>query len=97
MRISTLGGCPKCKGFLMLEKDMHGLYQQCLQCGYIRDLVTVDSIDEQEVAEEMDSEASLYAAINSADHENDNASETTECHPAEPAPQVISNSLQQGQ
>jgi DNA-directed RNA polymerase subunit M/transcription elongation factor TFIIS len=30
--------CPKCGGNLYLDRDYHGWYEQCLQCGYMRDL-----------------------------------------------------------
>jgi len=30
--------CPRCKGHLVLESDHYGWYEQCLQCGYLRDL-----------------------------------------------------------
>jgi len=33
--------CPRCKGDVYLEKDMYGWYEQCLQCGYSRDLDTM--------------------------------------------------------
>ena len=65
MRISPLGGCPKCKGFLMLEKDMHGLYQQCLQCGYVHELETIAWTDVRQAEEEINGEAPQYAAVNS--------------------------------
>ena len=42
---SRLGSCPKCKGYLMLEKDTHGLYEECLQCGYSHDLQTVAAVN----------------------------------------------------
>ncbi len=40
MEISRLDQCPKCKGYLMLQKDGYGWYEQCLQCGYTHDLLT---------------------------------------------------------
>jgi len=66
VRISPLGGCPKCKGFLMLEKDMHGLYQECLQCGYVHELETNAWTDERQAEEEMNGEALQYAAVSSS-------------------------------
>ena len=33
--------CPKCGGKIMIDKDMHGWYEQCLQCSYMKDLVAV--------------------------------------------------------
>lgn len=29
-----LKSCPKCKGDLLIDKDMYGWYEQCIQCGY---------------------------------------------------------------
>ena len=33
--------CPKCGGNLYLDRDYHGWYEQCLQCGYIHDLKVI--------------------------------------------------------
>lgn len=33
--------CPKCGGKILIDKDIHGWYEQCLQCSYMRDLVTI--------------------------------------------------------
>lgn len=30
--------CPKCKGDVMIDRDLYGWYEQCLQCGHISDL-----------------------------------------------------------
>jgi hypothetical protein len=30
--------CPKCGGKILIEKDYHGWYEECLQCSYMRDL-----------------------------------------------------------
>ena len=30
--------CPKCGGTIMIDRDYHGWYEQCLQCSYMRDL-----------------------------------------------------------
>jgi len=38
MRKWRLKSCPRCKGDLYLEKDIYGWYEQCLQCGYVKDL-----------------------------------------------------------
>ena len=32
-------GCPKCHGDLYLNEDMYGKYLNCLQCGYVKDVV----------------------------------------------------------
>jgi len=30
--------CPRCRGDVHARQDMYGDYQECLQCGYMRDL-----------------------------------------------------------
>lgn len=40
--------CPKCRGYLMLERDNYGVYEQCLQCGYIHDLQIIGGVDKQQ-------------------------------------------------
>ena len=42
-----LGNCPRCKGDVELNRDYYGWYQQCLQCGYLRDLQTVVQVKEK--------------------------------------------------
>ncbi len=37
--------CPRCKGYVMLDRDIHGWYEQCLQCGYQRDLEIMDDMN----------------------------------------------------
>jgi DNA-directed RNA polymerase subunit M/transcription elongation factor TFIIS len=54
MAIQKLESCPKCKGHLILEKDNYGLYQQCLQCGYIHDLQTFPMIKDEEIEKEKE-------------------------------------------
>ncbi len=33
--------CPKCGGKVLLDKDLHDWYQECIQCGYNGDLQVV--------------------------------------------------------
>ncbi len=33
--------CPKCGGYVLLDKDYNGWYEECLQCGYTCDLHAV--------------------------------------------------------
>ncbi|MCH8310482.1 MAG: hypothetical protein IIB17_08310 [Chloroflexi bacterium] len=33
-----LKACPRCKGDLNSNRDMYGSYDECLQCGYMRDI-----------------------------------------------------------
>jgi ssDNA-binding Zn-finger/Zn-ribbon topoisomerase 1 len=32
-------GCPKCGGDLQLGEDMYGKFVNCLQCGYLKDVL----------------------------------------------------------
>jgi hypothetical protein len=46
--VLLLNSCPKCKGDMTLgNKDQYGWYEQCLQCGYLRDLETIVQVEEQ--------------------------------------------------
>jgi DNA-directed RNA polymerase subunit M/transcription elongation factor TFIIS len=58
MTIQKLENCPKCKGHLIIEKDNYGLYQQCLQCGYIHDLQIFPMIKDEEIKKEKESPVS---------------------------------------
>jgi hypothetical protein len=40
-KLNTEGRCPKCRGNLYLDRDFNGWYEECLQCGFIKDLVVV--------------------------------------------------------
>ena len=33
--------CPKCKGDIVLDRDQYGWYEQCIQCGYLRNIESV--------------------------------------------------------
>ncbi len=52
-------GCPKCKGDVILgNEDEHGLYDQCLQCGYIHDLEVIARVKQQPDEEQKKGELS---------------------------------------
>jgi len=46
-----LKDCPKCKGDVQLDRDHYGWYEQCLQCGHIRDLPNIAEVKQQPVEE----------------------------------------------
>ena len=46
-----LRSCPRCKGDLALELDQWGLYEQCIQCGYLHDLKDVDKVKRRQIQE----------------------------------------------
>jgi hypothetical protein len=33
--------CPRCGGKILIDRDYHGWYEQCLQCSYLRDLKVI--------------------------------------------------------
>jgi hypothetical protein len=38
--------CPRCKtGDIGVDRDHHGWYEYCIQCGYMRDLVGVVELE----------------------------------------------------
>lgn len=37
-KMLRLKSCPRCNGDVIVDRDIHGWYEQCLQCGYERDL-----------------------------------------------------------
>jgi hypothetical protein len=53
----------------MLEKDMHGLYQECLQCGYVHELEINVWTNVPQPEEEMNGEALQYSGVNSSNSE----------------------------
>jgi DNA-directed RNA polymerase subunit M/transcription elongation factor TFIIS len=61
MAILRLDSCPKCKGQLLLEKDNYGLYQQCLQCGYLHDLQAFPVLDSEKTEDEKELVGSRHA------------------------------------
>jgi hypothetical protein len=38
MTMWKLKTCPRCQGDLFVDKSLDGWYQQCLQCGYRREM-----------------------------------------------------------
>ena len=44
-----LKGCPRCHGDLYSDRDAHGAFRQCLQCGFIQDLVEAPYADNHAV------------------------------------------------
>ena len=44
--------CPRCKGDVLLNQDYYGWYEQCLQCGYLRDMGSIMEVHQQQSEEE---------------------------------------------
>ena len=47
-----LKSCPRCNGDIWLDWDQYGWYEQCLQCGYMHDLVGVGEVEQKLTSEE---------------------------------------------
>jgi hypothetical protein len=40
--------CPRCKkGNIGVDKDQYGWYEYCIQCGYVRDLISLDELGQE--------------------------------------------------
>jgi Zn ribbon nucleic-acid-binding protein len=41
-KVLKMKSCPKCKsGDIAIDRDHHGWYEYCIQCGYAHDLISV--------------------------------------------------------
>ena len=50
-RMLKLKGCPRCRGDIIVDRDHHGWYEQCLQCGYQHDLKSVVKVERRPIQE----------------------------------------------
>lgn len=46
-KMLKLKGCPKCGGDIQLDKDHYGWFEQCFQCGFLRDLPDIAGVKPQ--------------------------------------------------
>ncbi|MBI4289749.1 MAG: hypothetical protein HY671_15140 [Chloroflexi bacterium] len=46
-----LKSCPKCRGDLIIDRDMYGWYEQCIQCGYLHPLEPLPKIEQPAMEE----------------------------------------------
>ena len=47
VRVFRFKSCPRCKGDILVDCDCQGWYEQCLQCGYQRDLKDIIEVQQQ--------------------------------------------------
>jgi ssDNA-binding Zn-finger/Zn-ribbon topoisomerase 1 len=47
-----LKACPRCNGDVVFERDNWGWYEQCIQCGYLRDLQNELEVKQQQPQDE---------------------------------------------
>lgn len=52
--------CPRCGGNMLLNNDLYGWYEQCLQCSYLRDLDDIFRVKEQPMEQVEKSELAQY-------------------------------------
>jgi len=46
--VLRLKSCPKCKrGDIGVDRDQYGWYEYCIQCGYMRNLVSMVELEQQ--------------------------------------------------
>ena len=64
--------CPRCKGDIYVNKDAYGLFMECLQCGFAKDLPGVAGRSAQEPAHESETVVPLPATA--VDEQLDRAS-----------------------
>ena len=43
-----LKSCPRCQGDLYSDRDAHGAFRQCLQCGFVQDLIEAPSMTQRQ-------------------------------------------------
>ena len=51
-----LKGCPRCGGDVHIDRDHHGWFEECLQCGYTADLVDIGEFRKWRSAKEKETE-----------------------------------------
>ena len=54
MAIWKLKTCPRCNGDIFIQREIDGWYEECLSCGYRRDvsnLVTVNTVGQIKINE----------------------------------------------
>ena len=54
--------CPRCKGDVHVKQDVYGKYRECLQCGYMVDLLPRHNIRDLAVDVKRNSRKSREAA-----------------------------------
>lgn len=58
--LAILKSCPRCNGDLFPDRDLHGRYLECLQCGYVRNLQGQPSAEILFVEEERTPALAVY-------------------------------------
>ena len=64
-----LKGCPKCGGDVQLDNDHYGWYEQCIQCGFMRDVPNIIEVKSKMVEEE----SKEFSKVRKRDKNRDNS------------------------
>jgi len=48
--------CPRCDGDILIDRDLYGWFEQCIQCGYNRDLRNTVKLGQQQTWSEKGKE-----------------------------------------
>lgn len=66
MAVWKLKSCPRCSGDLYIQRETDGWYEDCLLCGYQRDvsnLVTVNTVGQIKVKNLTETRETLYSDV----------------------------------
>ena len=66
MAVWKLKSCPRCSGDLFIQRETDGWYEECLLCGYQRDvsnLVTVGTGGQVKIKSQLETAQKLYANV----------------------------------
>jgi DNA-directed RNA polymerase subunit M/transcription elongation factor TFIIS len=66
MAVWKLKSCPRCNGDLFIQCETDGCYEECLLCGYEKDvsnLVTVNTVGQVKINDKIDAGQISYTDI----------------------------------
>ena len=51
LKVLIMKSCPKCKeGAIGVDRDQYGWYEYCIQCGYVRDLIDIVELGQEQAS-----------------------------------------------
>ena len=66
MAVWKLKSCPRCSGDLFIQRETDGWYEECLLCGYQRDvsdIVAVTNGGQVKVKGQLETKQNVYANV----------------------------------
>jgi hypothetical protein len=70
MAVWKLKSCPRCSGDLFIQRETDGWYEECLLCGYQRDVsdvVATTALNQIKVQGQLKSQQKIYTDIRVSD------------------------------